>query len=86
LPQAIHRPAAGNPARDRSAAGRLCRRTDLQAGYLWWNNSHGRWPGTPGDGFAANGKLDNDLLIVPSLDLLALRKKNQRNLSPIGLR
>ncbi|HTU25575.1 MAG TPA: serine hydrolase, partial [Pirellulales bacterium] len=42
-------------------------------GYLWWNNAQGKWRGTPSDAFAAIGKFENDLLIVPSLDLIVVR-------------
>ncbi|MBI3838640.1 MAG: PQQ-dependent sugar dehydrogenase [Planctomycetia bacterium] len=43
-------------------------------GYLWWNNSTGAWPGVPSDAYAAMGKFDNDMLIVPSLDLIVIRQ------------
>ncbi len=42
-------------------------------GYLWWNNTAGKWPGVPADAFAALGKFENDMLIVPSLDLIVIR-------------
>jgi glucose/arabinose dehydrogenase len=49
---------------------------DLQKkyGYLWWNNTTGSWPGVPADAFAALGHLDNDMLVVPSLDLIVIRQ------------
>ena len=34
----------------------------------------GRWPGVPADAFAALGRFDNDMLIVPSLDLIVIRQ------------
>ena len=43
-------------------------------GFLWWNNSQGTWAGVPRDAFAAMGRYDNDLLMVPSLDLIFLRQ------------
>lgn len=43
-------------------------------GYLWWNNTTDKWPGVPKDAYAALGRFDNDMLIVPSLDLIAIRQ------------
>jgi CubicO group peptidase (beta-lactamase class C family) len=43
-------------------------------GYLWWNNSTRRWSDVPADAFAAQGRFDNTMLIVPSLDLIVLRQ------------
>ncbi|HTU26033.1 MAG TPA: hypothetical protein VMF30_11580, partial [Pirellulales bacterium] len=43
-------------------------------GYLWWNNTAGKWPGVPADAFASLGKFDNDMLVVPSLDLIVIRQ------------
>jgi len=43
-------------------------------GYLWWNNTDGRWPGVPRDAYAALGRFDNDMLIVPSLNLIVIRQ------------
>jgi CubicO group peptidase (beta-lactamase class C family) len=43
-------------------------------GFLWWNNVENAWPGVPRDAFAAQGKFDNDMLIVPSLDLILIRQ------------
>ncbi|HTU26250.1 MAG TPA: serine hydrolase domain-containing protein [Pirellulales bacterium] len=43
-------------------------------GYLWWNNTTGKWPGVPADAFAAIGWLHNDMLLVPSLDLVVIRQ------------
>jgi CubicO group peptidase (beta-lactamase class C family)/glucose/arabinose dehydrogenase len=43
-------------------------------GYLWWNSSNNAWPGMPDDAYAAMGKFDNDMLIVPSLDLIVIRQ------------
>jgi CubicO group peptidase (beta-lactamase class C family) len=43
-------------------------------GYLWWNNSNGVWPSVPTDAYAAMGKFSNDMLIVPSLDLIVIRQ------------
>lgn len=43
-------------------------------GYLWWNNTTGKWPGVPSDAYAALGRFDNSMLIVPSLDLVVIRQ------------
>ena len=44
-------------------------------GYLWWNNTTGdKWPGVPTDAYAALGRFDNSMLIVPSLDLIVVRQ------------
>lgn len=43
-------------------------------GFLWWNNSTNKWPGVPADAYAALGAFDNNLLIVPSLDLIVIRQ------------
>lgn len=45
-------------------------------GYLWWNNTTNRWPGVPKEAFAAMGRWDNDILIVPSLDLVVIRQSD----------
>jgi CubicO group peptidase (beta-lactamase class C family) len=42
-------------------------------GYLWWNNG-GAWPGVPADAYAALGRFDNNMLIVPSLDMIVIRQ------------
>jgi len=43
-------------------------------GYLWWNNSTGAWSKVPADAYAAMGKYDNDMLVVPSLDMIVIRQ------------
>jgi CubicO group peptidase (beta-lactamase class C family) len=44
-------------------------------GYLWWNNTTGKkWPGVPKDAYAALGRAQNNMLIVPSLDLIVIRQ------------
>ena len=45
-------------------------------GYLWWNNTPKKWPDLPQDAFAALGKWDNDIFIVPSLDLVVIRQSD----------
>lgn len=45
-------------------------------GYLWWNNTTNKWPGVPADAYAALGKWDNNILIVPSLDLVVIRQSD----------
>lgn len=51
---------------------------DLNAsyGYLWWNNTTNKWPKVPKDAFAALGRWDNNILIVPSLDLVVIRQSD----------
>jgi len=44
-------------------------------GFLWWNNTTGKkWPGVPSDAYAALGRFDNNMLIVPSLDMIVIRQ------------
>jgi CubicO group peptidase (beta-lactamase class C family)/glucose/arabinose dehydrogenase len=43
-------------------------------GFLWWNNGTDAYPGVPTDAYAAMGRFDNDMLIVPSLDLIVIRQ------------
>jgi hypothetical protein len=43
---------------------------------LWWNNTTKKWPGVPTDAFAALGKWDNNILVVPSLDLVVVRQSD----------
>ena len=45
-------------------------------GYLWWNNTEKKWPGAPADAFAALGKWDNNIMVVPSLDLIVIRQSD----------
>lgn len=45
-------------------------------GYLWWNNTTNKWPGVPADAYAALGRWDNNILIVPSLDLVVIRQSD----------
>ena len=62
------------PADWLAAATRPSQSLEKSYGYLWWNNTTGKWPGVPADAFAAIGKFDNDMLIVPSLDLIVIRQ------------
>jgi CubicO group peptidase (beta-lactamase class C family) len=48
-------------------------------GITWWINNGGQWPGLPRDAFAAGGAGHQVLLIVPSLDLMAVRNGNNLN-------
>ena len=43
-------------------------------GFLWWNNTTNKWPGVPTDVYASLGAFDNNMLIVPSLDLIVIRQ------------
>lgn len=45
-------------------------------GYLWWNNTTNKWPNVPKDAFAALGRWDNNILVVPSLDLVVIRQSD----------
>lgn len=45
-------------------------------GYLWWNNTTNKWPNVPKDAFAALGKWDNNIFVVPSLDLVVIRQSD----------
>jgi CubicO group peptidase (beta-lactamase class C family) len=45
-------------------------------GYLWWNNTTNKWPHVPKDAYAALGRWDNNILIVPSLDLVVIRQSD----------
>jgi CubicO group peptidase (beta-lactamase class C family) len=45
-------------------------------GYLWWNNTAKKWPNVPKDAFAALGRWDNNIVIVPSLDLVIIRQSD----------
>jgi CubicO group peptidase (beta-lactamase class C family) len=45
-------------------------------GYLWWNNTANKWPNVPADAYAALGKWDNNIFIVPSLDLVVVRQSD----------
>lgn len=45
-------------------------------GYLWWNNTTNRFPKLPQDAYAALGKWDNNIFIVPSLDLVVIRQSD----------
>lgn len=44
-----------------------------QYGLLWWNNGIGTMPAVPEDAFWAWGLRDNLILVIPSLDLVAVR-------------
>ena len=45
-------------------------------GYLWWNNTTNKWPHVPKDAYAALGKWDNNIFVVPSLDLIVIRQSD----------
>lgn len=62
------------PAEWLARAARPSQQLKKEYGYLWWNNSQGMWRGVPKDAFAAIGKFENDVLIVPSLDLVVVRQ------------
>ncbi len=44
-------------------------------GFLWWNNVDGtKWKGVPKDAYAALGKLDNNMFILPAQELIVIRQ------------
>ena len=45
-------------------------------GYLWWNYTVNRLPGVPQDAFAALGRWDNNIFVVPSLDIVVIRQSD----------
>jgi CubicO group peptidase (beta-lactamase class C family) len=45
-------------------------------GYLWWNNTTNKWPDVPADAYAALGRWDNNIFVVPSLDLVVIRQSD----------
>lgn len=45
-------------------------------GYLWWNNTTGKWSGVPKDAYAALGRWDNNIFVVPSMDLIVIRQSD----------
>lgn len=45
-------------------------------GYLWWNNSTSKWPNVAKDAYAALGRWDNNIFIVPSQDLVVIRQSD----------
>ncbi len=45
-------------------------------GYLWWNNTTGKWPKVPKDAYAALGRWDNNIFIAPGLDLVVIRQSD----------
>ena len=47
---------------------------NAQYGYLWWNNEPDKWSDVPADAYAALGRFSNDMLVVPSLDLIVIRQ------------
>ncbi|HEX4146705.1 MAG TPA: serine hydrolase [Pirellulales bacterium] len=62
------------PAAWLASAARPSQSLKKEYGYLWWNNTQGKWPGVPADAFAAMGRFENEMLIVPSLDLIVIRQ------------
>jgi CubicO group peptidase (beta-lactamase class C family) len=44
-----------------------------QYGLLWWNNNSGYLAGVPRDAYWSTGKNNNHTLVVPSLNLVAVR-------------
>lgn len=64
--------------RNRNAAESVATSQELNKsyGYLWWNNTTNKWPGVLADALAALGKWDNNILVVPSLDLIVIRQSD----------
>jgi CubicO group peptidase (beta-lactamase class C family) len=42
-------------------------------GYLFWVNTAGQWADVPKDAYAARGAFGNELLVIPSKDLIVVR-------------
>ncbi|MES4793143.1 MAG: serine hydrolase, partial [Chloroflexota bacterium] len=42
-------------------------------GYLWWTYAPGTTEGVPSDAYSARGLFGNDLLVIPSQDLIVVR-------------
>ncbi len=53
-------------------------------GLLWWNNADGHLPEVPRDAYWAWGLFDSLILVVPSLDLVAVRAGNAWDRTPGG--
>ena len=53
-------------------------------GFLWWLNEDGSWSGLPDDAFAALGLGDQVTLVMPSLDLVAVRVGDRRGTADYG--
>jgi CubicO group peptidase (beta-lactamase class C family) len=62
------------PAAWVAEAGKPSQTMNASYGYLWWNNTTDKWPGVPKDAYASLGAFDNDMLLVPSLDLIVIRQ------------
>jgi CubicO group peptidase (beta-lactamase class C family) len=62
------------PAAWVAEAGKPSQTMNPSYGYLWWNNTTDKWPGVPKDAYASLGAFDNDMLLVPSLDLIVIRQ------------
>ena len=44
-------------------------------GYLWWNNASGKkWKGAPTDAYAALGRNDNNMYILPTQEMIVIRQ------------
>ena len=59
---------AGTPLPDRPSGN-----PQPASGLGWWTNADGVWPQVPRDAFAGAGAGNQVLLVVPSLDLIAVR-------------
>ncbi len=58
-----------------ATATRPSQKLNPEYGFLWWNNTTGKkWPGVPTDAYAALGAKDNDMLLIPSLDMIVIRQ------------
>jgi CubicO group peptidase (beta-lactamase class C family) len=63
------------PAEWVSMATHPSQKLNPEYGFLWWNNSTSKkWPGVPTDAYAALGAFENDMLIIPSLDMIVIRQ------------
>lgn len=48
-------------------------------GALWWLNRGAPWPGVPEDAYAARGHWGQSIVVIPSLDLVAVRLGDDRD-------
>lgn len=52
-------------------------------GFLWWANANGsKWKGVPADAYAALGRFDNNMLILPAKDMIVIRQIGDAGADP----
>jgi CubicO group peptidase (beta-lactamase class C family) len=66
-----------------AAATHATQSLNKQYGYLWWANTDGaKWKGAPADAFAALGRFDNNMLILPGQDMVVIRQIGDAGTNP----